>query len=107
MQRDCESGVLDELDDVGVRHADDGLSVDGEDAVAHLQLPAAVGWAAFDDASNFMGHSWRQTEIRSLVKKGCGRETSRRKRHCDQVLRAVHANVSHRDSYLPWPMGPM
>lgn len=102
VQRDCEPGVFDELDDVGVRHADDGLSVDSKDAVAHLQLPAPVGGAALNDASNFMGHSWRQTVIRPLVRKGCGRETSRRQRHCDRAARAAHTNVLDRDSYRPW-----
>lgn len=66
MQRDREPSIFDELDDVGVRHADDGLSIDSQDPVAHLQLPAPVCRAALDDASNFMGHSWRHTVIRRM-----------------------------------------
>jgi len=58
-QGDAEAGVLDQLDDVGVRHVDDGLAVHGQDAVAHLQLPAAVGRASLDDAPDFMRHGCR------------------------------------------------
>ncbi len=43
-----------------MRHADDGLSVHGQDPVAHLQLPTSVRRAALDDTSYFMGHSWKQ-----------------------------------------------
>lgn len=56
-QGDAEARVLDQLNDVGVRHVDDGLAVHRQDPVSHLQLPAAVGRAALDDAANFMWHS--------------------------------------------------
>lgn len=59
-QRDAEARVLDELDDVGVRHADDGLAVHRQDPVAHLQLAAAVGRAALDDAADLVGHGCRE-----------------------------------------------
>lgn len=49
-----------------MRHADDGLSVHSQDPVAHLQLPTPVRGAALDDASYFMGHSWRQAITRWL-----------------------------------------
>lgn len=55
-QGDAQAGVLDQLDDVGVRHANDGLAVHRQDAVSHLQPPAAVGRAALDDAADFMRH---------------------------------------------------
>ena len=59
-QGDAEARVLDQLNDVGVRHVDDGLAVHRQDPVSHLQLPAAVRRAALDDAANFMWHScWR------------------------------------------------
>lgn len=59
-QGDAEACILDQLNDVGVRHVDDGLTVHCQYPVSHLQLPAAVGWAALNDAANFMGHScWR------------------------------------------------
>ena len=58
VQRDGQPSVLDELHDVGMGHADDGLSVDGQDAVAHLEAPAAVCGAGLDDAADLMGHSW-------------------------------------------------
>lgn len=57
MQGDDESGVFDELDDVGVGHADDGLPVDGQDPVVNLQAAAAIRWAALDDTPNLVGHS--------------------------------------------------
>lgn len=56
-QRDTQAGVFDQLDDVGVWHVDDGLTVHRQDPVAHLQLPAAVGRAALDDAADLVGHS--------------------------------------------------
>ena len=34
----------------------DGAGIDRQDAVAHLQLPAAVRRAALDDAAYFVGH---------------------------------------------------
>lgn len=49
-----------------MRHADDGLSIHSQDAVAHLQLPASVRRAALDNASYFMGHSWKQALTRWL-----------------------------------------
>ena len=55
-QRDGVSGLLDEVDDVGVRLIGDGAPVHGQDAVSHFQLSAAVGWAPFDDAPYFVGH---------------------------------------------------
>lgn len=55
-QGDGVSGLLNEVDDVGVRLIGDGASVDGQDAVSDFQLPAAVGWAPFDDAPYFVGH---------------------------------------------------
>ena len=58
LQSDAEARVLDQLDDVGVRHVDDGLAVDGQDAVAHLQLGAAVRRTALDDASDLVWHGW-------------------------------------------------
>lgn len=56
-QGHAQAGVFDQLHDVGVRHADDGLAVHRQDPVPHLQLPAAVGWAALDDAADFVRHS--------------------------------------------------
>lgn len=56
-QGDAEARVLDQLNDVGVRHVDDRLAVHRQYPVSHLQLPAAVGRAALDDAANFMWHS--------------------------------------------------
>lgn len=47
-------------------HADDGLSVHSQDAVAHLQLPASVRRAALNDTSYFVGHSWKQAITRCL-----------------------------------------
>ena len=59
-QGDAEARILYQLNDIGVRHVDNGLTVHSQYPVSHLQLPAAVGRAALDDAANFMGHScWR------------------------------------------------
>lgn len=52
-----------------MRHADDGLSIHSQDPVAHLQLPASVCRAALNDASYFMGHSWKQAITRWLSMK--------------------------------------
>lgn len=64
---DTKAGVLDQLDDVGMRHADDRLTVDGQDAVAHLQAAAAVGRAALDDAADFVGHSWKMKKTNKVA----------------------------------------
>lgn len=56
-QGDAEARILDQLNDVGVWHVDDRLTVHCQYPVSHLQLPAAVRRAALDDAANFMGHS--------------------------------------------------
>lgn len=60
VQRDREAGVFDEFDDVGMRHADDGLAVHRQDPVAHFEFATSVCGAAFDYSSNFMGHSWKK-----------------------------------------------
>lgn len=67
VQRDCQPCVFNELDDVCVWHADDGLSIHSQDPVAHLQLPTPVRGAALDDASYFMGHSWRRESNKVVV----------------------------------------
>lgn len=55
-QGDGVSGLLDEVDDVGVRLIGDGASVHGQDSVSDFQLSTAVGWAPFNDAPYFVGH---------------------------------------------------
>lgn len=55
-QRDGVPSLLNEVDDVRVGLIGDGAPVHGQDAVSHFQLPAAVGWAPFDDAPYFVGH---------------------------------------------------
>lgn len=56
-QGDTKACIFDQLNDVSVRHVDDGLVVHRQYPVSHLQLPAAVCRAALDDAANFVGHS--------------------------------------------------
>lgn len=55
-ERDCVPGFLDQVDDVWVWLVGDGAAVNGQYSVPHFQLPAAVRWAALDDASYFVGH---------------------------------------------------
>lgn len=57
-QGDAEARVLDQLNNVCVWHADNGLAVHRQYPVSHLQLPTAVCRAALDDTPNFVGHSW-------------------------------------------------
>lgn len=64
VQRDCQSSIFNEFDNVCVRHADDGLSIHSQDPVAHLQLPTSIRRTALNDASNFMGHGWKQVITR-------------------------------------------
>lgn len=55
-QRDRVSRLFDQIDDVRVGLVGDGAAVDGEDAISHLQLPAAVRRTALDDPPYFMRH---------------------------------------------------
>lgn len=56
MQSNSESCIFDQLHNVSMRHVDNRLTVDSHDAVADLQLPAAVSRAALDDAADFVWH---------------------------------------------------
>lgn len=55
-QRHRVSRLFDQVDDVRVGLVGDGAAVDGEDAVSHLQLSAAVRRTALDDPPYFMRH---------------------------------------------------
>lgn len=55
-ERDCVPGFLDQVDDVWVWLVGDGAAVNSQYSIPHFQLPAAVCWAALDDAPYFVGH---------------------------------------------------
>lgn len=56
MQSNSESCIFDQLHNVSMRHVDNRLIVDSHDAVANLQLPAAVSRTALDYAADFVWH---------------------------------------------------
>ena len=55
-ERDCVPGFLDQVDDVRMGLIGDGAAVNSQYSVPDFQLPAAIRWAALDDASYFVGH---------------------------------------------------
>lgn len=74
VQSNSESCIFDQLHNVSMRHVDNRLIVDGHDAVANLQLPAAVSWTALDDASDFVRHGWNdvcEISLTSFSKNVC------------------------------------
>lgn len=55
-QGDCVSSLFDQVDNVWVGFVGYGAAVDSEDAIAHLQFPAAIRRTGLNDPPYFMGH---------------------------------------------------